>query len=144
MKNLAKNKVAYRDYNILEKYEAGIKLLGSEVKSAKSSQVSLKEAYVKISKDNQAFLVGAHIAPYQKGKEFEVDRDRKLLLNRSELVKLASKARESNLTIVPIRAYLKRGLVKIEIGLARRKAKEDKRQDLIRKAQERDIKRELK
>jgi len=143
MKNLAKNRRAFRDYQVLDKYEAGIKLLGSEVKSVKKFQISLKEAYVRLSKNNQAYLIGAHIAPYKKGSDFEVDRDRKILLNKSELLKLANKVRQSSLTIIPIKAYLKRGLVKIEIGLVKRKAKQDMRQNLIKKAQERDIKREL-
>lgn len=144
MKTLAKNRTAYKDYQIIDKLETGIILLGSEVKSVKAGQISLKEAYINITKDNQAYLINAHISPYQKGKEFEPSRERKLLLNKKELIRLSSKLKESNLTIIPLKAYLKRNKVKIEIGLAKRKRQEDKRNKLIKKAQEREIKRELK
>jgi SsrA-binding protein len=143
MKILAKNKRAYRDYQIIDTYEAGVVLNGSEVKSAKNSQISIKEAYVHLSKDNQAYLVGSHIAPYQKGASFKPDRERKLLLSKRELVKLSTKIKESNLALIPIKAYLKKGYLKIEIGLGRKKKKQDKREDLKNKAQQTDIKKEL-
>jgi SsrA-binding protein len=144
MKILAKNRTAFKDYEIVDRMEAGIVLLGSEVKSAKLGQLNLKESYIKITRNNQAYLVGAHISPYKKGEKFNPIRDKKLLLNKKEIIKLSVKLRESNLTIIPLKAYLKNNLVKIEIGLARRKKQQDKRKQLIKKAQERDIKRELK
>jgi SsrA-binding protein len=144
MKVLAKNKSAFRDYQVLDKYEAGIKLLGSEVKSAKTSQISLKEAYIHISKDLQAYLVGAHIAPYQKGNKFKPTRDRKLLLNKKELLELSSKLGQSNLTVLPLKVYLKNSFIKLEIGLAKHKKRKDRREKLIKKALENDIKKELK
>ncbi len=134
MKELSKNKRAYFDYNILEKIEVGIELLGFEVKAAKSGKIDLSGSYARI-KDKQAWLVGASISPYQPKNtpaEYDPSRDRRLLLTKKELKTLSGKYKESGLTIVPLRAYIKGRLVKIELGLARSKKKWDKR-DVIKK-----------
>ena len=134
MKELSKNKRAYFDYNILEKIEVGIELLGFEVKAAKSGKIDLSGSYARI-KDGQAWLVGASISPYQPKNtpaEYDPSRDRRLLLTKKELRTLSGKHNEAGLTVVPLRAYIKGRLVKIELGLARSKKKWDKR-DVIKK-----------
>ena len=134
MKELSKNKRAYFDYNILEKIEVGIELLGFEVKAAKSGKIDLSGSYARI-KDGQAWLVGASISPYQPKNtpgEYDPGRDRRLLITKKEIKDLSMKHREAGLTVVPLRAYIKGRLVKIELGLARSKKKWDKR-DVIKK-----------
>ena len=134
MKELSKNKRAYFDYNILEKIEVGIELLGFEVKAAKSGKIDLSGSYARI-KDGQAWLVGASISPYQPKNtpgEYDPGRDRRLLITKKEIKDLSRKHREAGLTVVPLRAYIKGRLVKIELGLARSKKKWDKR-DVIKK-----------
>lgn len=141
MSTLAKNKRAYFDYNILEKYEAGIVLAGCEVKAIKLGHISLQGSYV-IIKDNEAFLLNVHITPYQPAnipKDYNPTRTRKLLLKRSEIKTLIGKSRVHGLTILPLLVYTKRERIKVQIGLARSKKKYEKR-ELIRK---RDIEREI-
>ncbi|MCM1307984.1 MAG: SsrA-binding protein SmpB, partial [Butyrivibrio sp.] len=119
-KLLANNKKAYFDYFIEDKWEAGLELYGTEVKSVRMGKVSVKEAYIKIEK-NEVFVYNMHISPYEKGNIFNRDpiRVRRLLLHRAEINKLAGKSAEKGYTIVPLQVYLKNGLVKLEIGLGK-------------------------
>ena len=131
---LATNRKAQRDYHILEKIEAGLVLTGTEVKSVKQGHASIQEGYVHVDERMEAWLVGCTIQPYDHGNIFNHDqtRERKLLLHRREIARLYGKIREKGLTIVPLRLYLVRGKVKVQIGLARGKNVVDKR-DTIRK-----------
>lgn len=140
IKLVANNKKAYHDYFIEEKYECGISLAGTEVKSIRQGKVSVKEAYVEID-GGEAWIEGMNISPYDHGNLFNRDpvRKRKLLLHKTEIRKLAQAVQQDGYTIVPLSVYFKRGKVKIEIGLAKGKHSYDKRQD-IRK---RDITREM-
>ena len=130
IKEVAVNKKAYHDYEILDKYEAGISLLGTEIKSVRKGKVQLKEAYVSFIK-GEAYIKGMNIAQYDHGNRFNHDetRDRKLLLHKYEITKLYSKTKLQGLTVVPLKMYLKDGKVKLEIGLARGKSLYDKRED---------------
>ena len=137
---LAKNKKAFHDYFIEDKFEAGIELVGTEVKSVKAGKVSIKESFVRIVK-NEVFIMNMHITPYEFGNihnEPET-RVRKLLLKRKEIEKIASKIKEQGYTVIPLSIYTKQRLVKIEIGLAKGKKLYDKRESLKRKDQEREI-----
>lgn len=141
MPSLARNKRAFHDYDLLEKVEAGIELFGAEVKSAKAGQVSLKGAYVAV-RGGEAWLLGAHVSAYKPAgtsKSYDPTRTRRLLLKKSELQTLIGKTK-SGLTIVPLSLYTKRGLVKLEIALARGRKQYEKR-DAIRK---REVQREIK
>ncbi len=130
IKEVAVNKKAYHDYEILDKYEAGISLLGTEIKSVRKGKVQLKEAYVSFIK-GEAYIKGMNIAQYDHGNRFNHDetRDRKLLLHKYEITKLYSKTKLQGLTVVPLKMYLKDGKAKLEIGLARGKSLYDKRED---------------
>jgi SsrA-binding protein len=130
-KILIKNKKAYHEYFIEETYEAGIALVGSEVKSIRAGKANIREAFVRIH-DGQASIHGMHISPYEKGSIYNEDpmRIRKLLLHKREIVKLHSIVTQKGLTLVPVAIYLKNGLVKIEIGVARGKKLYDKRQSI--------------
>lgn len=145
IKLIANNKKAYFDYYILEKYEASIELFGTEVKSVRLGHCSVKESFVRIDK-SEVFIYGMHISPYEKGNIFNKDplRVRKLLLHKTEIIKLASKLKEKGLTLVPLRVYFKNSLVKVELGLARGKKNYDKRESIAKKDQQRDIDRSLK
>lgn len=140
IKLVANNKKAYHDYFIEEKYECGISLAGTEVKSIRQGKVSVKEAYVEIE-GGEAWIEGMNISPYDHGNLFNRDpvRKRKLLLHKTEIRKLAQAVQQDGYTIVPLSVYFKRGKVKIEIGLAKGKHSYDKRQDIRR----RDITREM-
>lgn len=144
-KLVATNKKAYFDYFIEDKWEAGMELYGTEVKSVRMGKASIKESYIKIEK-NEVFIYNMHISPYEKGNIFNRDpvRVRKLLLHRSEINKLAGKTVEKGYTIVPLQVYMKNGLVKIEIGLGRGKKLYDKRQDIAKKDQRRENERDFK
>ena len=144
-KLIANNKKAYHEYFILEKYEAGIVLHGTEVKSLRQGQCSIKEAFVRIE-NGEIFVYGMHISPYEKGNIFNKDplRVKKLLLHRSEIHKLLGKMKEQGNTIVPLRVYFKDSLVKVEIGLAKGKKLYDKRADIAKKDQKREAQREFK
>ena len=137
-KLVANNKKAYFDYFIEDKWEAGMELYGTEVKSVRMGKASIKESYIKIEK-NEVFIYNMHISPYEKGNIFNRDpvRVRKLLLHRSEINKLAGKTVEKGYTIVPLQVYMKNGLVKIEIGLGRGKKLYDKRDDIAKRDAER-------
>ncbi len=145
IKLIANNKKAYFDYFILEKYEAGIELFGTEVKSVRLGHCSVKESFVRIDKA-QVYIYGMHISPYEKGNIFNKDplRVRRLLLHKTEIIKLTSKLKEKGLTLVPLRVYFKNSLVKVELGLARGKKNYDKRETIAKKDQQRDIDRSLK
>ena len=145
VKLVANNKKAYHDYFILETFEAGIALSGTEVKSIRMGKCSIKEAFVRVEK-GEVFIYGMHISPYEKGNIFTKDplRVRKLLLHRSEINKLLGKTKEQGITIMPLKVYLKGSLVKVEIGLARGKKLYDKRQDIAKKDQKREAQREFK
>ncbi|MCI5674626.1 MAG: SsrA-binding protein SmpB [Ezakiella sp.] len=139
-KILAQNRKARHDYFIEKTYEAGIELKGTEVKSIRDSKANLKESYCTI-KDGEVFIVGMHISPYTEGNRFNVDpvRERKLLLNRREIIRLTQEIQQKGMTLVPISLYTKGRLIKMELGLARGKKQYDKRESI----KERDIKRDL-
>ena len=146
MKNLTENKKAYYDYALLEKFEAGIVLLGQEVKSIKLGKAILRGAFV-VLRNEEPFLLNATIPPYQpknSPKDYDPQRTRKLLLKKSEIKHLIGKIAEKGLTLVPLRMYTQRGKIKIEIGVAKNKKKRDKREILRKRDSDRDIKRELK
>ena len=144
-KLIANNKKAYHDYFIEDKYEAGIELFGTEVKSIRMGKCSIKEAFIRIEK-GEVFVYSMHINPYEKGNIFNKDplRVRKLLLHKSEITRVLSKATEKGYTLVPLQVYFKGSLVKVEIGLARGKKLYDKRDDISKKDQKREIEREFK
>lgn len=144
IKTVATNRKAYHEYHILETYEAGIQLMGSEVKSIREGNASLKESYVYIRK-GEAWLKGAHIASYSHtGIEgHELVRDRKLLLHKKEISRIGSKLAEKGLTAVPTKMYFKGGLIKLEVGLAKGKKLHDKRDSKKKRDVERDIQRAL-
>lgn len=144
-KLIANNKKAYHDFFILDTYEAGISLAGTEVKSLRMGKCSIKESFIRIE-DGEVFIYGMHISPYEKGNIFNKDpmRVRKLLLHRSEINKLLAKTKEKGMAIVPLKVYLNGSLVKVEIGLARGKKLYDKRDDIAKKDQKREAEREFK
>ena len=145
MKLIANNKKAYHDYFILETYEAGIALHGTEVKSLRMGKCSIKEAFIRVENE-EVYVYGMHISPYEKGNIFNKDplRVRKLLLHKSEIRKLLGKTKEKGMTLVPLKVYLKDSLVKVEIGLAKGKKLYDKRQDIAKKDQQREAQRDFK
>lgn len=145
MKLVANNKKAYHDYFIEEKYEAGLELHGTEVKSLRMSKCSIKEAFVRFE-NREAFIFGMNISPYEKGNIFNKDplRARKLLLHRYEIAKLSGKMAEQGYTVVPLQVYFKDGRAKIEIGLAKGKKLYDKRRDIANKDMRREHEREFK
>jgi len=144
VKIIASNKRASFDYFLLQKFEAGVLLAGSEVKSIRNGGISINESFVNIEND-EIFLKNAYIKPYDKAKSYipETKRTRKLLLNRREIDKIA-KERQAGLTIVPTKVYLKNGFVKVEIALAKGKKNYDKRHSLAEKTAKREIARHLK
>lgn len=145
VKLIANNKKAYHDYFILDTFEAGIALHGTEVKSLRMGKCSIKEAFIRIE-NGEVFVYGMHISPYEMGNLFNKDplRVRKLLLHKAQIRKMLGKVKEKGISIVPLRVYLKGSLVKVEIGLARGKKLYDKREDLARKDQNREAQREFK
>ena len=144
-KLIANNKKAYHDFFIDDKYETGIELFGTEVKSIRMGKCSIKESFVRIEK-GEVYIYGMHINPYEKGNIFNKDplRVRKLLLHKTEINKLAAKIAEKGYTLVPLQVYFKGSLVKVEIGLARGKKLYDKRDDIAKKDQRREVEREFK
>jgi len=142
---IAKNKKAFRDYILFERFEAGIVLIGSEVKSVREHKVNFKDSYARI-KDDELFLFNMHISPYSKARVQDIDpkRTRKLLLHRREIERLQGKLTDKSLTIIPVSIYLKDYLVKIELALAKGKTLKDKRRDLQREESDKEIKRALK
>ena len=144
-KLIAENRRARHEYQLLDRYEAGIVLTGTEVKSLRDGGASLQQAYADV-RDGEAWLIGAHIAEYGQGNvhNHEPDRDRKLLLHRKEIASLSTKIRERGLTLVPTRLYFKDGKVKVEVALARGKEQRDKRRDIAKRDAARQLERELK
>lgn len=146
MKTLSVNRKARFDYQILEKFEAGLVLTGQEVKSIKLGRMSLKGSYV-VLKDQEVFLIGALVPAYQPKNtpaDYVPTRSRKLLLQKSEIKTLIGKHRQAGLTLVPLKVYSKRGKLKLEFGIGKGLKKVDKRELLKKRAVERDIERELK
>ena len=145
MKLVANNKKAYHDYFIDEKYEAGLVLHGTEVKSLRRGKCSVKESFIRIE-NGEVYVYGMHISPYEKGNIFNKDtlRVKKLLLHKQEINKLTGKVAEKGCTLVPLQVYFKDGKAKIEIGLARGKKLYDKRQDIAKKDERRANEREFK
>ena len=144
IKIVARNRKAKFEYELLDSYEAGIELRGSEIKSIRAGQVSLAEAYVRTN-GRQAWLVGAHIAPYDQASAFNHDpeRERRLLLHKKEIKALFDSIRLKGMTIVPTQLYLKNGRAKVEIAIARGKRQYDKRQSIKKRDMDRDINRAL-
>lgn len=144
-KLIANNKKAYHDYFIEEKYEAGISLAGTEVKSLRMGRCSIKEAFIRIEHD-EVFVYNMHISPYEKGNIFNKDplRVRKLLLHRQEIRKIQGHITQKGYTIVPLSVYFSGSLVKVEIGIAKGKKLYDKRQDIAKKDQRREAERKFK
>ena len=142
---IANNKKAYHDYFIEETYEAGIALHGTEVKSLRMGKCSIKESFVRIENE-EVYIYGMHISPYEKGNIFNRDplRVKKLLLHKSEIRKIKGKIAEKGYTLVPLKVYFNRSLVKVEIGLAKGKKLYDKRQDIAKKDQRREAERDFK
>ena len=145
IKIIAENKKAYHDYYIEERYEAGVALSGTEVKSLRAGRINLKDSYVQV-KDGEMWLVGVHISPYENGNRFNLDpeRTRKLLMHKKEIIRLYSTVKQDGLTLVPTMCYFKDSKVKFEIGLARGKKDYDKREVLAQKQANRDIDRAMK
>ena len=146
VKLVANNKKAYHDYFIDEKFECGIELFGTEVKSIRMGKCSIKEAFVRVDHHNEIWVYGMHVNPYEKGNIFNKDplRARKLLMHKNEILKLAGKIAEKGYTLVPLQVYFKGSLVKVEIGLARGKNLYDNREDIDKKDQNSEIEREFK
>ena len=144
-KLVANNKKAYHEYFLEEKYECGVELNGTEVKSIRMGKCSIKEACVRIEK-GEVYVYGMHISPYEKGNIFNKDplRPKKLLMHKSEIRKLESKSAEQGYTLVPVEVYLKGSLVKVQIALAKGKKLYDKRQDIAKKDMRREAEREFK
>ncbi len=142
IKVIAENRKARHDYHIDEVLEAGLVLQGTEVKSIRGRRVNLKDSFARVE-NNEVFLHNMHISPYEQGNRNNHDplRTRKLLLNRSEIRRLIGLAREKGMTLVPLRLYLKRGRVKVELAVARGKKLYDKRQDLAERTANREIER---
>lgn len=145
LKIIAQNKKASFDYFILEKYECGIILRGTEIKSIRATKVSINDSYVRI-KNNEAFIINMNIKKYDMGNIFNHDetRERKLLLHKNEIIKLYNKTILDGLTIIPLKVYLKDGLCKVEIGLCKGKKNYDKREALKEKDQKLHIQKTLK
>lgn len=144
-KIIANNKKAFFDYFIEDKYEAGISLHGTEVKSIRMGKCSVKEAFIRIE-NGEVLVYNMHISPYEKGNIFNKDplRIKKLLLHKYEINKIAGQIQQKGYTLVPLSVYLKGSLVKVEIGLARGKKLYDKRQDIAKKDQRREAEKDFK
>ena len=145
IKIIANNKKAYHDYFILETFQAGIALTGTEVKSMRAGRCNLKDSFVKIE-NGEAIIKQMHISPYEQGNRFNHDplADRRLLLHKYEINKLIGAVTRDGSTIVPLRVYLKGSLVKVDIAIARGKKLYDKRQDIAKKDQQREAQKEFK
>ena len=145
IKPMAQNKKAFHDYFVEERLECGMELKGTEVKSMRQGRMNLKESFA-IVKDGEVLVCGMHISPYEKGNIFNKDplRTRRLLLHKYEIMKLDGKIAQKGFTLVPLQVYFKGSLVKVEIGLARGKKLYDKRDDIAKKDQRREVEREFK
>ena len=144
-KQVAANRKARHEYFVEETYECGLVLHGTEVKSMRQGRVNLKEAFCQV-KGGEMWVIGMHISPYEQGNIFNVDplRDKKLLMHKSEIRKLASQVQRQGYTLIPLRIYLKDGRMKLELGLCKGKQLHDKRDDAADRAAKRDIERAMK
>ena len=144
-KVISTNRKAFHDFLIFDKFIAGMVLTGTEIKSIRKGTVNLKDSFAKVE-DNEMFLYGMHISPYEQGNRFnhKSDRVRKLLLQKREILKIQDKVKKDGVTIVPLELFLSKGFAKIEIGLAKGKKIYDKREAITKKTQERDIARLVK
>ncbi|MBS5737272.1 MAG: SsrA-binding protein SmpB [Clostridiales bacterium] len=144
VKIIAQNKKAYFDYYVEEKYEAGIELYGTEVKSVRLGQINLKDSYCSIDK-GQIFALGVHISPYEKGNIFNKDplRPKRLLMHKKEILKLFGQVRQAGYSIIPLSVYLKGPLMKMEIGLCKGKKLYDKRESIAKRDADREIGRRM-
>lgn len=144
VKVIASNRKARHDYFLLETFEAGIVLQGSEIKSLRAGQISIKEAYVRVDGE-EAWLVDAHIAPYNPAsrENHEPKRPRKLLLHKKEIMTLFGEVRQKGVTIIPVSVYLKKGRAKVEIAIAKGKQKYDKRQSIAKRDAQREMDRAM-
>lgn len=144
-KLIANNKKVYHEYFLEENYEAGISLHGTEVKSLRMGKCSIKEAFVRIE-NGEVYIYGMHVSPYEKGNLFNKDplRPKKLLLHRNQILKLQQQIAEKGYTLVPVQVYFKGSLVKLQISLAKGKKQYDKRADIAKKDQRREVERDFK
>lgn len=142
---IARNKKAYHDYFVLDKYEAGIELYGTEIKSIRQGKVNLKDSFCSVD-DGEMYAIGMHISPYEQGNIFNRDpmRKKKLLLHKKEIMKLFGQSREQGLSIVPLELYIRKGRAKLEIGLCKGKKLHDKRDVAAKRDAQRTIEREFK
>jgi len=145
VKQIARNKKAFHDYFILEKYEAGVELFGTEVKSVRQGAINLKDAFCTV-KNGELFANGMHISPYEKGNIFNRDpmRPKRLLMHKKEILRLYGRIKQDGLTLIPLSVYLKESRVKLEVGLAKGKKLHDKRETEAAKSSEREMDRHLK
>ena len=139
-KVITTNRKAFHDYTIFDKYVAGIVLSGTEIKSIRNNAINLKDSFCKIE-DNEMFLYSCHISPYEQGNRFnhKPDRVRKLLLTKKEILKMQSKVKKDGYSIIPLEVFLSHGFAKVEIGLAKGKKLHDKRDDIAKKDQKREM-----
>ena len=145
-KVITRNRKAHRDYLVKDRYDAGLVLMGSEIKSIRAHQINISDGFVQ-EKNRELWLLNAHISPYAQAKHFghsDPRRPRKLLLHRREINRIVSKLRENGMTAIPLQVYLERGKAKIEIGVAKGKKQYDKRADLAKRDARRQIERALK
>jgi SsrA-binding protein len=142
---ISRNRKAYHDYHIVETYEAGIVLTGTEVKSVRGARVNLRDSYARVE-GGELYLFNMHISPYDPGNRFnhEPRRTRKLLMHKAEIGRLAGTVQQKGYTLVPLKVYLRRGLVKVELGLARGKRLYDKRRSIAERDQQREMGRAVK
>ncbi|MFC3931429.1 SsrA-binding protein SmpB [Streptococcus dentapri] len=142
---LAQNRKARHDYTIVDTIEAGLVLTGTEIKSIRAARIQLKDGYAQL-KNGEAWLVNVHIAPFEQGNIWnqEPERTRKLLLKKREISRLENELKDSGMTLIPLKVYIKHGFAKVLIGLAKGKHDYDKRETIKRREQERDIKRQIK
>ena len=147
-KQIASNREGLFNYEVLEKFQAGISLTGPEVKSVKAGRISLKGSYIRIDGDSEVWLINCFVAPYLPAKShqenYRPDRHRKLLLHKKEISSLIGKSKQKGLTIIPTSVYTKRGLIKVDIALVKGKSMVDKREKIKKREVERQIKRTLK
>jgi len=144
-KTITVNRKAYHDYIILESLEAGIALMGSEIKSIRAGRVNIRDAYAR-PENGEIWLVNAHIASYEAASRFghEPNRPRKLLLHRNQIEELTAEVSQKGLTVVPLKLYIKKGIAKLQLGVARGKRLHDKRESIARRETEREIERAMK
>ena len=139
------NRKAFHDFNVFDKYDAGIVLTGTEIKSIRKAAINLKDSFCKIE-DNEIFLYNCHISPYEQGNRFnhEAERKRKLLLTKKEILKMQNKVKQDGYTIVRLEVYIHKGFAKVQIGLAKGKKLHDKRDSIAKKDQQREMDRAAK